>query len=202
MAFTKNVRTFDNHVTKQYYSSSYNPFMMNPNIYYDITANDNYYKKYPFSTLMLIMAYYDIPLPKSDIGKDLILACDSAFKGHYTSNKFFKDIHTTWLERMGFDGLIDRLNANTMKYYYDLQEEYKLNEKIHINEQGLLTSNIKFEEMQSFFDWKIGLSDNEFTLVKKNIRTGHSINQRVPERDQLISLAYTSKAYVSYTYKA
>ena len=201
MAFSKNVRCFDNHVTKQYPYSPYNKVMINPNMFYDISADKNYYKKYPFSTLILVMAYYDIPLPKSDIGKDIILAVDSSFKGHYTSKKHFKDIHTEWLERMGFIGLIDRLNMNPIDYYYNIQKQFGLNEPINITDKGLLSSRIDFEGLQPYLNWKIGLPEKKFKLIKECQREGHYLGKKqIPDREKLISLAYTAKDYVSYTH--
>lgn len=201
IAFTKNVRTFDNHVTKKFPHSPYNKHSMNPNNYYDISASRNYYKKYPFSTLMVIMAYYKIPLPKSDIGKDIILAIDSAFKGHYTTNQHFKDVHTTWLERMGYSELYDRLKKKTSEYYRNIQEYFGINEPIYINSDGLLVSNINFEALQPYFDFPIGLPNKQFKIIKTCKREGHNINEKdLPDYDDLISLAFTGKNYVTYTY--
>jgi hypothetical protein len=199
MAFTKNIKCFDNHITKQYLNSPANPYMANLNLIYNITAANNYYKKYPFSTLMLIMAMYDIPLPKSDIGKDIILSVDSSFKGHYTSKKHFKDIHTGWLERLGFTELIDRLDKNNSAYYYKVQDYLKLNEKVTMNEDGYVESEIDFEKIQPYLDWKVGLSDKQFHLIKECEGTGQEIYRKLPERSELISLAYTGKDYVCFT---
>ncbi len=199
MAFSKNVRCFDNHVTKLYPHSPYNKAMINPNLFYNISADKNYYKKYPFSTLILVMAYYDIPLPDSNIGKDIILAVDSSFKGHYTDKKHFKDIHTEWLDRMGYGALIDRLNKNPIDYYYNLQKQFVLNEPIHIID-GLLSCRIDFEGLQPYLNWKIGLPEKKFKLIKECQREGHYLGKKdIPARDKLISLAYTAKNYVSYT---
>ncbi|MEK4030762.1 hypothetical protein MKZ02_19790 [Pseudobacillus sp. FSL P4-0506] len=201
MAFAKNTRCFDNHITQQYINSPKNHYMANPNLVYNITTGKPYHKKYPFSTLMLIMALYDIPMPKSDIGKDIILAVDSAHKGHYATSKYFKDIHTTWLERLGFTELIDRLNKNNDSYYKRIQKGLNLNGKISINKEGFLESDIKFDKLQPYFDWEITLPNKQFQLFKKYNRCGQNINKKMPERSQLISLAYTNNDYVSFTTK-
>ncbi|KLT15909.1 hypothetical protein AA980_22205 [Neobacillus vireti] len=201
MAFTRSTRCFDNHVSRQFSHSKFNPYCMNMNLYKGISC-ENYYKKYPFSTLMLIMSYYDIPLPKSDIGKELLLACDSAFKGHYASKDFFKKIHTDWLEVLGFGSLVDVLDKRTPNFFYELQKDYGLNEKIRLDENGYLESNINLEAIQSHLDWKLELPDQQFKLYAKRVRDGHKLGAKsIPDMSELISLAFTGKDYVSYTYK-
>ncbi|MGM7635495.1 hypothetical protein [Bacillus sp. Hm123] len=201
MAFVKNVKCFDNHVTRLYPYSKNNPHMINPNLTKTIAATKDYYKKYPFSTLMLIMALYDIPLPKSDKGKDIILAVDSSFKGHYNSNKFFKDIHTGWLEEMGYTALIDRLDENNPKHFYDIQKEFNLNGKISVDDQGKLQSIIKIDDLQKYIDFKLELPDKQFNHYKELNRSGQYIDKRLPDRSELVSLAYTGKNYASFTSK-
>ncbi|MGE6259214.1 hypothetical protein ACQKCU_15130 [Heyndrickxia sporothermodurans] len=200
MAFTKNVRCFDNHLSQEYYSSKYNPFCFNLNVYKGINASQNYYKKYPFSTLMLIMSYYDVPLPKTQLGKEIVLAVDSSFIGHYTTNNFFKQIHTDWLELLGFGELVNILDQRSKSYFYGLQQEYGLNEKILMNEKGYLESNVKFEAIQPYLDWEIGIPKEKFELLhtcKRGFIQDIS-KERLPEN--LVSLAYTSKKSAAFTY--
>ncbi|MFT8321688.1 MAG: hypothetical protein ABF649_12340 [Bacillus sp. (in: firmicutes)] len=204
MAFTKQgARCFDNHVSRAYPNDTYNKNCMNLNFYKDyISATKNYYKKYPFSTLMLIMAYYDIPLPKSDAGKAIILAIDSSHKGHYTNNSYFKQIHTDWLELLGFGSLVDILNKRDMAFFKKVQEYFGLSEKVYLNEDGLLKTDIKLELIQPYLDWDLGLSDKKFKLIKQFEREGHSVGEkRLPNKEDIISLAFTGKEYISYTHR-
>lgn len=194
-AFTKNVRTFDNHYT------IHNKASANMNRIKGIGIH-NYCEKYPFSTLMLIMAYYDIPLPKTQIGKEIILATDSAFKGFYTTNKRFKQIYIDWLEDMGYTCLIDILNQRDKDYFYKLQDDYGLNEKIEIDEQGYLHTKINFKDIQPHFDFKIGLPQQRFIYIQTFQTDAHKVGVKpIPSKDKLISLAYTYKDWVCYTYK-
>ncbi|NEZ02369.1 hypothetical protein G4D62_24215 [Bacillus shackletonii] len=200
MAFTRNVKCFDNHVSKEHSNSPYNPFCMNLNLYKGV-SRENYGKKYSMSTLLMVMSYYDIPLPKSQEGKELLLAVDTAFKGYYSS--YFNPIHTNWLEILEYTELIDILKQRDSKYFYDIIKYFGLHEKVWIDENGFLQSNIKLEEIQPYFDWKLELPKQQFSLRKECIREGHEIGKKsIPERSQLISLAFTSKNYISYTYKA
>ncbi|MCQ5364151.1 hypothetical protein NOW01_03915 [Anoxybacillus salavatliensis] len=195
MAFTKNVRTFDNHITK------YSKATVNMNKIKGIGLH-NYCEKYPFSTVMLIMAYYDVPLPKTQVGKEILLAIDSAHKGFYTPNKRFKQIYINWLEDMGYTSLIDILNQRNLKYFYSIQEQYGLNDKITIDEQGYLHSKIDFQAIQPHFDFKIGLPAKQFHHIKTFKTDAHKIGEKpIPSKDKLISLAYTYKNWVCYTYK-
>ncbi|USK69194.1 hypothetical protein [Peribacillus asahii] len=202
MAFMKKVKTFDNHVSKRYSHSNYNPLSMNLNLYKGISAEKNYHRKYPFSTLMLIMSYYDIPLPKSEIGKEIILAIDSAHKGHYASSDYYKGIHTNWLEELGFTSLIDVLNKRNRNYFKGVQGEYGLNEKIFIGDAGYLKSNINLEAIQPHLNWKLSIPEQPFKLLRKWNGDQHEIGEKkLPDSKKLISLAYTGKDYVCYTYQ-
>lgn len=203
MAFTKNVRCFDNHIQKQFNNSPVNPYCMNLNNFTpNLSASKNYYKKYPFSTLMMVMSYYDIPLPKSQIGKEIVLAIDSSFKGAYATKDFFKKIHTNWLEELGFESLIDILNSRSIDYFYKLQDTYNLNEKVYLDKDGYLKTNINLNAIQPHLDWKLELPNKQFHLIKQHHKEAHLLdNKQIPKREELISLAFTGKNYVSYTYK-
>ncbi|WP_154663036.1 hypothetical protein [Bacillus massiliigorillae] len=197
MAFTKNIRTFDNHLT-----DNKNKLAMNYNNIKHIFKSE-YYKKYPFSTLLTIMSVYDIPLPDSKEGKILLLSIDTAFKGHYASKKIYTDIHNNWLETLGYSELIDILEEKESSYFYNIINHFKLNSSIWICENGQLDTEIKINSLNNYFDYNIELPQQEFKLVKELERDGHLIGEKdLPMRDRLISLAYTSKNYVSYTYDA
>jgi len=195
-AFTKNVRTFDNHYT------IHNKASANMNRIKGIGRNE-YCKKYPFSTIMLIMAYYDIPMPTSPTGREIILAIDSSFKGFYTTNDYYKKIYLNWLEEMGYTSLIDILNQRDKDYFYKLQDDYGLNEKIEIDEQGYLYTKINFNDIQPHFnDFKIELPQQRFQHLRTFQTAAHKIGEKpIPSKDKLISLAYTYKNWVCYTYK-
>ncbi|MEH6944631.1 hypothetical protein [Bacillus sp. JJ722] len=196
MAFTKNVRTFDNHLTDRS-----NKVSINYNHIKGLTRSD-YCKKYPFSTLMTIMNVYNIPLPKTTEGKSILLAIDSSFKGHYTTNSYFKSIHTNWLKELGFEELIRLLDQKDSKYFYKIIDYFKLNSPISINEEGKLETDIKLDLLNNYLDWKIELPQQQFNHVKGCVREGHKIGvKKLPPLDKLISLAYTAKNYISYTYK-
>lgn len=197
MAFLKRTRCFDNHISKQTKNDEHNPLCANLNIVHNISC-ENYTSKYSMSTLMLIMSLYDIPLPKTTEGREILLAIDTSFKGFYSN--YFRPIHTNWLEELGFTELIDILKQRDMKYFYNLIKKYGLYEKISIDEDGCLQSDIKFDAIQPFFDFEIGLPQQQFKLIKKCQRANHETYIQLPERERIISLAYTKRNFVSYTY--
>ena len=196
MAFLKS-RCFDNHISKRTKNDEHNPLCANLNLIHNISC-ENYTSKYSMSTLMLIMSLYDIPLPSSQEGKEILLAIDTSFKGFYSD--YFRPVHTNWLEELGFTELIDILNKRSMKYFYGLIEQYGLYEKISIDENGCMRSNIKFDAIQPFFDWEIGLPHQQFKLIKKCQRANHETYIQLPQKERIISLAYTRWNFVSYTY--
>lgn len=196
MAFLKS-RCFDNHISKRTKNDEHNKLCANLNLIHNISC-ENYTSKYSMSTLLLIMSLYDVLLPKSREGKEILLVIDTSFKGFYSET--FKPIHTNWLEELGYTELIDVLKQRDMKYFYGLIENYKLHKKISIDENGCLQSDIKFDAIQPFFDFEIGLPQQQFKLIKKCERKNHETWRPMPERERIISLAYTKRNFVSYTY--
>lgn len=190
-------RCFDNHISKRTKNDEHNTYCANLNLIHNISCQ-NYTSKYSMSTLMLIMSIYDIPLPKTTEGRGILLAIDTSFKGFYIPT--FQHIHMNWLEELGFTELIDILKQRNMKYFYGLIENYKLHKKISIDENGCLQSDIKFDAIQPFFDFEIGLPQQQFKLIKKCQRANHETYIQLPERERIISLAYTKWNFVSYTY--
>ncbi|MED0717437.1 hypothetical protein [Aeribacillus composti] len=196
MSFLKS-RCFDNHISKQTKNDEHNKLCANLNLIHNILC-ENYTSKYSMSTLLLIMSLYDVPLPKSREGKEILLAIDTSFKGFYSD--YFKPIHMNWLEELGYTELINILKQRDKNYFYGLIEKYKLHEKISIDENGCLQSDIKFDAIQPFFDWEIGLPAKQFKIIKECERANHETWRSMPERERIISLAYTKRNFVSYTY--
>lgn len=79
--------TFDNNVNRVNLSDYTNPNAINSNILSDIT-NENYYDKYLDSIALLIWSIYNIPLPETELGKMILLAIDTTFKGFYGKDQY------------------------------------------------------------------------------------------------------------------
>lgn len=90
-----------------------------------------YGAKYAGSTTLTVWSVYDVPLPKTEEGKMLLLAIDSSFLGYYTTR--FKDACCYYIGYiLGFEELLDVLGRHTKKEFERLQEKYKLKHKFEI----------------------------------------------------------------------
>lgn len=195
-------KCWDNHCVRINKDDYVNPLTANINAIRNIHSG-NYFDKYAGSTSLMMWSFYDLPLPKTKLGKMLLLAIDSAHLGHYDSR--FKQVHNKYLELLGFSELIDLLNQTQKQDYEELIKRYKLNAKnggkIYINKDGYLHTQLPLRELQRFFDIPLNLPDSQFTKTHDwNSKYGNTYN--VKSKDELgniISFAMTGKNRFSYT---
>lgn len=123
-------RAFDNHVSLLSDWDTWNDDMINLNLMCQVT-NENYTDKYAGSTLLTVWSVYDLPLPKTEEGKMLLLCIDSAYKGFYSDR--FHDVQRHYLvDVMGLDGLYSVVQRHTKEEFEDLALQYGLHHKISI----------------------------------------------------------------------
>lgn len=190
-------KTFGNHLTHFYKNTN----AINLNNY---VGNIKYYQKYPFSTVMLILSLYDFDMESmTDEQLKIILAIDVGFKGYYTDKQFFKDVYLKWLDRLDIRFLEDRiLKKTTRKEMYDIILKYNLNGTIRIDPEGYLETNIDLEKISEVFDDIIELPTHQFNLHKSyQYRVINPNTQSVPDRDNIISMAWTSNNELKMTIK-
>jgi hypothetical protein len=189
--------TWDNHVVNISPSDIANPLSANINAINGINR-DTYYKKYAGSTLLQIISYYNIPIPKNTEARLILLAIDSSFMGHYSKN--FKDIHRRHMEQLELYELIDELDRQTsMQAYYDVRNKYRLNDKIRVNENGKLETTINLAALQGLFDVDLKLPEESFTKSFEFANYGrHTVSQDM-EKPPVYSFALTSKNEFKYT---
>ena len=72
-------KCFDNHATDISNDDINNPEAININQYHGVT-NMNYTDKYAGSTLLELWSLYEMPIPKYEYGKLLLLAVDGTFQ--------------------------------------------------------------------------------------------------------------------------
>lgn len=193
---------WDNHCIRINRDDYVNTLTANINAIRNIHSG-NYFDKYAGSTSLMMWSFYDLPLPKTKLGKMLLLAIDSAFKGHY-DNRFKKE-HNKYLELMGFSELIDLLNQTQKQDYEKLIKQYKLNHKnggkIYINKDGYLHTQLPLRELQRFFGIPLELPNQKFTKTHEwNSEYGNTY--KIKSKDELgniISFAMTGKNRFSYT---
>lgn len=195
-------KSWCNHVVRINKDDYVNPQTANINALLKVHSG-NYFKKYAMSTVLTMWSFYDLPMPKSKEGKMLLLSIDSGYLGHYDDR--FKDIHAEYLKLLGFDELIDLLN-NTYKFEYEfLQGQYKTKEKIKLNKDGHLETNLPLAEMQGFFYFPIELPTQQFTLrnqFKESKGETFRTNSKEKLGQNLVSFALTGKKKFKYTYMA
>lgn len=155
---------FDNHVSRLSLYDEWNKDMINLNQTSMIT-NDNYSDKYAGSTLLEIWSLYDVPLPKTEIGKMILLAIDVSFKGFYSTN--FHDIQKYYLvDILGFKELYNVINRHEKEEFYDVITKYGLNADI-ICEDGELKSRLKLERIGKLLDLDLTLPEEEFEVIEE-----------------------------------
>lgn len=119
---------FDNHRTM--FS---NHMSINPNLVINRLDNNNYYKKYCGSTLMLLYALYHGDL--SELEKEFIIAIDGFYIGWYRENGKYRHINQFWLDMLEIsEDLTPILEKRNLQYFIDLTAKWQLKEKIYINE--------------------------------------------------------------------
>ena len=159
----KSGHAFDNHVSRLTLMDDWNEDMINLNTAYWVT-NENYCDKYAGSTLLEIWSLYDVPLPKTEKGKMLLLAIDVAFKGFY-SDKFHDTQKHYLCHDLEFDELYKVIERHTRDEFYDLIAEYGLNADIKIKD-GKLTSKLRLDEIGKLLELELQLPTEVFKTVQ------------------------------------
>lgn len=157
-------RCWSNHVTMLSADDTVNLKSANLNNILKI-SRDNYYQKFCGSTAMQIWSYYDIPLPDTELGKMALLAIDGGYLGHY--DKRFIEIHSRYLNIMGFDELIEVLNRHTKYEFYDFEQKHNIKRKIKLNKNGILTTQIDLATLQGLFYLDLSRPEKPFYVSKE-----------------------------------
>ena len=198
----QNGRTFDNHTVRLSKYSKVNPMSANPNVVYDI-SRENYNKKYALSTALLIWSLYDLDLPSTDDGKMMLMSIDSSFKGFYSG---FKSVQTAWLEKMGLEEMIYLQERHRVEDFVEVKRRFKSSEKIYIDDNGILQSDMQLAGISDLLEMEIVLPDVEFDLRKQFDRSSIELNPNreysnfmIEEKYQPFSMALTSKNTLQMT---
>lgn len=193
-------KAFDNHVSMVSLKDKRSSNMINPNVMCYIT-NENYADKYAGSTALLIWSLYGLPLPKSDEGKMILLAIDSAFKGHYSSK--FEERNTFFLrEVLGYDELVRLMERRTANDFYEIIAKYGLNKKIkYIN--GKIQTDLNIQTIGKLLDINLDIiEDDTYELLEQYCICEQDIinEQTVSDISKYaFTLAFTFKNSVRYS---
>jgi hypothetical protein len=192
-------KSWCNHVVRIHPNDYVNPQTANINALLKISSH-NYFDKYAMSTVLIMWSYYGLPLPTTKVGKMLLLCIDSSFLGHYDDR--FKSVHNQYLKLLGFEELIDLLNETNKSDYSHLQREYKTKEKIILNSEGYLETDLPLAELQEVFCLPINLPKKQFDLLAE-FKSASGETWQVSSKDKLenvFSFALTGKKKFKYTY--
>lgn len=163
LAMTGEKLCWDNHVTGLNKNSHFNPNSANINTILGIHAETsyNYTQKMAFSTALQVWSYYNIPLPKTDEGKMLLLSIDSSFLGFY--NDKFKPIFTKYMKMLEFEELIEFCERHTKQDFNKFKEQYI--EQLTFKD-GFITYKSR-EFVEDCLGLKLYIPEDEFKLLIK-----------------------------------
>lgn len=188
--------TWDNHVVKISENDIANPLSANINAINNINRS-NYFTKYAGSTLLQILSYYDVPMPKNKEALLILLDIDSSYKGNYSND--FKAVHRRYMEQLELHELIDVLDATSdVSTFYNVRRKYGLNGKITINENGNLITDINLAALQGLFDVDMKLSEEKFIKSYECGERGRFQSTGM-DKPEVFSFALTSKNEFKYT---
>lgn len=195
---TETGKCWDNHVTLINKNiDSVNQESANLNSINQIDTH-SYFNKYCGSTLLQIMSYYAIPLPKDKERLLILLAIDSTYLGHYDSR--FKWVHNHYLNDLGYAHLIDFLDTVSKSDFNNIIYKYNLKGKIYMVE-GKLETDIKLDELGDKFSIRLQLPTHSFSIQSTYENKYKEINYSVEKpKTGIFSLALTGKYKCKYSY--
>lgn len=198
----KDEKTFDNHINRVNLNDYTNPNAINPNILDDIT-NENYYDKYLGSSALVIWSLYNIPLPETELGKMILLAIDTTFKGFYGKEQYQKANKHFLCDVLGFEELYEVQKRHTSKEFYQLFDKYNLSTKTRLNEEGYLKTDLDLNFLTEMIGIPIILPVKRMTewrtLENKFTSKRYFYLKTIKDIPRLVTIAFTGKNEISYS---
>lgn len=196
VAITRQEKTFDNHISRKNLGDKLNPYCINPNVLTNVT-NENYYEKYCGSSALLIWSLYNIPLPKTELGKMLLLAIDSTFKGFYCGANFKERNRFYLCDVLGLEELYEVEKRHNKNEFYELMEKYNLAEKTTVDEDGYLHTNLDLDFLSKELGIELSIpTDKQMVEWRSLDKKKGNYYGEVSEIPYLITLAYTGKNFI------
>lgn len=187
----KNGKTFSNHYT-------YYPNDESINLNYNV---NKYYKKYSFSTALLIHWLYYNQSKVSLRMMALLMTIDSGFLNYYSDVDLFKDVKLDWFNKMNINYYIDGLfNKVDKRDFYKIKDIMNLSGKIWIDEDGYLQTDIELEKLSKWIGKEITLPKGKFKKVESFERYNKPLYVfSSVDESSIYSHAMTKKEFVSYS---
>lgn len=199
VAITVPEKCFDNHVCRANTYDKKNDLCINPNLLNNVT-NTNYFSKYCGSTALVIWSVYGLPLPKSELGKMLLLTIDTGFKGFYSPG-IFSEMNRFYLcDMLGFDELYEVQKRHSKNEFYELIERFHLSQETEIND-GFLRTGLDLDFLSEQLGIEISIPEGK-RFVKLGSLEKHSENNffgLVKNIKNLYTLAYVRKNNVMFS---
>ena len=168
-------KCFDNHCSRLQLSDHTNNECVNPNIWENVTRQ-NYFSKYNSSTALLLWSIYDIPMPKSEDGKMILLAIDGTYQSFYHENSQYNRMNKHYLcDVLGLDEL------------YECQKRHKKSDFEEIKKKYRMTTNGRDTKIVS----KKGYLQTELNLDAINVAVGCGNNVLCELPQERFSLSAT-----------
>lgn len=196
----KDEKTFDNHINRVNLNDYTNPNAINPNILTDVT-NENYYDKYLGSSALVIWSLYNIPLPKTELGKMILLAIDTTFKGFYGKDQYRRRNKFYLCDVLGLEELYEVEQRHEMKEFYQLIDKYNLSRKIRMNDSGRLETEMDLELLGELLGIPIVLPSKTFGIwrtLENKFSTFYGL-EKIKDIPRLITIAFTGKSKGKYS---
>lgn len=152
-------KTWDNHVTRITSEDPYNPLSANLN---NCITRNSYYSKYLVSTFFTICWYYGIDFMKWTTDQLLILcAIDGMYHPFKEENKRYKTTARRHFKELRVEFLSDFIQCN-LKDIIDIENDLHLKDKIIVNDEGYLTTNIDLWWISKIFNISVELPTSRF----------------------------------------
>lgn len=152
-------KTWDNHVTRITSNDLYNPLSANLN---NCITRNSYYSKYLVSTFFTVCWYYGIDFMKWTTDQLLILcAIDGMYHPFKEENKRYRPTAKRHFKELGVEFLGDFIQCN-IKDIIDIENDLHLKDKIIVNDEGYLTTNIDLCWISKIFNISVELPTSQF----------------------------------------
>lgn len=181
---------FSNHVT---YIQNQDCISLNKNI--KGGCND-YFNKFAGSTLLTVLSLYNHDLNDCTPEQlEVLISIDTAFKQYYFNEELFKKYYDDILEYDTFQYILKNKNKD---YFYNIIKKYKLHEKIYINSDGNLETNIQLDELSKLFNIDISLPKQKFNKFYnlETVALNERTFQKEIDKEKIFSSAFTNRNFV------
>ena len=189
-------KCFDNHVSRLQKTDHRNEQCINPNLWEDITRQ-NYFSKYNLSTVLLLWSIYDIPLPKSEDGKMILLAIDGTYQSFYHENSQYNRRNKHWLvDVLGLNGLYECQQRHSKSDFEDIKRKYTMTQNGHDTKikvsKGILDTDLDLIGINLAVGWDANiwceLPKDKFYLREKFHDIQMPLNKSIRYRENLIDI--------------